>query len=168
MEVVADLVVGHGTLGGHAVYFAGVPAESRVQPVKHAVPGHEALSGAALFRRTAEKFHRPRQVVFLQVLLNAQRRGQCAHTQKIVAAAVSGAALGDGALSGTAGLLAQTGQSVKFSQKPDNRAAAAVGARECRLNARKPALYLKAQLFQLFTVELSGESLMIARLWVVP
>ena len=78
-------------------------------------------------------------------MLYGKRRGQGAHTQQVVPAAVTGAALFHRLLFRHTGLLAQTGQGVKFPpKKPDDRAALTKGAAKSGGNTAQARFHSKA------------------------
>ena len=136
VEVVADLVIGHGAFRGHAIDFAGMPAKSRVHPIKYTVPRHKPFSGTALLSRTPKKLYSTWQFIILQILFYAKRRSQRAYTQQVMSTAVAWSALRYRAHSGNIGLLTQTGQRIKFAQETNDRFSASISARECSFNAR--------------------------------
>ena len=168
LEAVADLVVGHGALRRDAIYFPGMPAESDVHSIKHAIPRHESFPGPVFFRRASEEFDGAGEAGVLQVVLQGDGGGQRADPQQIVPAPVSGAVLFHRPLFVRSGRLAETGQRVKFSQKSDHRPALAIGPGKGGGDAGQLPLHLKALLLQRLAIELSGIALVEPGLRVVP
>ena len=107
-------------------------------------------------------------MVFLQIVLHRQRSGQRAHAQQVVPAAVTGAALFHWLLFRHTGLLAQTGQGVKFAQEADDRAALTKGAAKGGGNAAQAGLYGKALILQGLGKQRACKGLVKPHLGVVP
>ena len=168
LEVVSHLNIGQAAAGHHCIEVGGMPGHGGIQLIKDALPSHKGLAGTTLLAGGAEVDHGTAAAGVLQVLLDTHRRGNGAHTEHIVSAAVTGGAGSHGLPDRTACLLAQAGQGIKFAQDTDHRLAAAIAGREGGFDAGHSAGHHKTLLLQLAAECLRRPVLGKGQLGIVP
>ena len=122
---------------------AGMPADRRIQLVKHVVAGHEGLAGAALLAGAAVVDHGAFGAGLLKIFLDGDGRGKRAHAEQVVAAALAGI-FAVRLLLQAVRLLSQAAQGVIFAQDAQHGLSVTETARERRRDPADPLFHFKA------------------------
>ncbi len=162
LEIEIDLVGGqHSGMIGE-VFVPWMPGEGDIDTLEKTRARHEGLAAAAFLGRAAEIFDGAGQVQPVLALLECQRSRQGAGAKKIVTAAMPTAAGDERIMRQLAGVLAEIGQGIVFTENGDNRRALSIAGDEGGLDAACLALHLKSGLFQCVGQKRAGALFLVA------
>ena len=159
LEVELHQLIGVVGAAADRVHIGGMVGQAAVQVVEDAGAGHIALTGEVLLRRAGVEAQGTGDVLLLH-RVHQRREGQHAGgAQQVVAAGVAVSAGSDRILDRLAGLLAQAGQRIEFTEDTDDRMAAAIFGDEGGLHHINRGGDLGPQALEVVLLQLGGVEL---------